>query len=161
MAQGPARLVRFATQSLAASVGWFIGFLVSFTPAQAILADPARQSAKFLSIFFSIEPRPRIATPGAFLLLVLVLGVFLAIGYALSRPDAGAPWWRRGVRFGLLAWVLMVPWFELYLPWNVLHEPMPLVLLEGLCWWITLTCSGLAISAVDAIWNRKRGKGLA
>ena len=28
----------------------------------------------------------------------------------------------------------MVPWFEFYLPWNVMREPAPLVLLEMACW---------------------------
>jgi hypothetical protein len=154
------RLLRFAGTALAAAIGWFIGFMVSFTPAQSILADPARQSAKFLAIFFSIPPAPRIASPPQFLGLVLVLGVFLALAHRLSRPDRARPWWHRGLRFGALAWLFMVPWFELYLPWNVLHEPMPLVLLEAACWWITLTCSGLAIAAADSIGNRMEDKGL-
>ena len=29
--------------SLDASIGWFVGFVASFTPAQRALADPARQ----------------------------------------------------------------------------------------------------------------------
>ena len=139
----------FLVLSLAAAIGWFVGFLLSFTPAQAILANPAHQSAKFLAIFSSIPPTPRIATPQGFALLVLVLGVVLATAYRFSRPDRTQPRWRRGVRFGALAWLLWVPWFELYLPWNVLHEPMPLVLLEALCWWVTLTCSGLAMAFAD------------
>ena len=139
----------FVVLSLAAAVGWFVGFMLSFTPAQAILANPAHQSAKFLAVFFSIPPTPRIASPQAFALLVLGLGIVLATAYRFSRPDATTPRWRRGVRFGALAWLLWVPWFELYLPWNVLHEPMPLVLLEAACWWVTLTCSGLAMAFAD------------
>ena len=146
MPEGIGRVLRFPATALAASVGWFVGFQLSFVPAQSILTDPARQSAKFLAIFFSVPPPPRIASPPEFLALVLVLGVFLALGHRLSRPDPTRPWWRRGLRFGALAWLFMVPWFELYLPWNVLHEPMPLVLLEAACWWITLTCSGLGIA---------------
>lgn len=143
------RSLRFPVLALAAAAGWFAGFLISFTPAQAVLADPARQSAKFLAVFFSIPPRPRLDTPGEFAALVLVLGAFFALGYLLLRLDPRRPAWRRGLHFGAVAWLLSIPWFELYLPWNVLHEPMELVLLEGLCWWVTLTCCGLAMAGVD------------
>ena len=121
------RALRYPVLALAASVGWFAGFLVSFTPAQAILANPARQSEKFLAVFFSIPPTPRIDRPQEFAGLILVLGAFLALG----------------------CWLLMVPWFELYLPWNVLHEPMDLVLLEAFCWWVTLSLSGLTMALAD------------
>lgn len=143
------RPVRPLLLALAAAVGWFVGFLLSFVPMQVVLADPARQSPKFLAAFTSVEPLPRISSAGGFALLVLVVGAFLAVGYVLSRPDRSRPWWRRGLRFGLLAWVVMVPWFELYLPWNVLHEPFELVLVEAVCWAITLGCSGLAIAIAD------------
>ena len=141
--------VRFPLGVLASTVGWMVGFFVSFVPAQAILTDPAHQSPKMLAAFFTLEPLPRLSSPDRMLLLVLVVSVFLVLGYRLSRPDPTRSWWRRGLRFGSLAWLLMVPWFELYLPWNVLHEPMPLVLLEAACWWITLTCSGLGIALAD------------
>jgi len=140
------RPFRFPLAVLASTVGWMIGFFLSFVPAQAVLTDPARQSPKMLAAFFTLEPLPRVSSPDKMVLLVLAVSAFLVLGYRLSRPDPSRSWWRRGLRFGALAWLLMVPWFELYLPWNVLHEPMPLVLLEAGCWWITLTCSGLAIS---------------
>ena len=143
------RALRYPVLALAASVGWFAGFLVSFTPAQAILANPARQSEKLLAVFFSIPPTPRIDRPQEFAGLILVLGAFLALGWGLLRLDRGRPAWWRGLRFGAIAWLLMVPWFELYLPWNVLHEPMDLVLLEAFCWWVTLSLSGLTMALAD------------
>lgn len=138
--------VRFPLAVLAGTVGWMLGFFVAFVPAQVLLTDPALQSAKMLAAFATIEPLPRVSSPDRMILLVAVVSLFLVLGYRLSRPDPTQSWWRRGFRFGTLSWLLMVPWFELYLPWNVLHEPMPLVLLEAGCWWITLTCSGLAIA---------------
>ena len=143
------RVFRFVALSLAASIGWFVGMSLAFGPAQTILANPSYQSAKFLSIFSTVGPPPRIDTPPEFAGLLLVLGLFIALAWRLHRPDPGTPAWRRGLRFGLLAWLIMVPWFELYLPWNALHEPMPLVLLEAACWWATLTCSALAMAFVD------------
>jgi len=32
----------------------------------------------------------------------------------------------------------MIPWFEFYLPYNVMNEPLSLVLLEGLLWLLTI-----------------------
>lgn len=65
-----------------------------------------------------------------------------------------APWWRRGLRFGLLSWILMVPWFEFYLPWNVLREPAALVALEMLCWAGVLLLVGITIAGVEAALRR-------
>jgi hypothetical protein len=154
-------MMRFPILALAAAGGWFVGFLLGFTPAQVLLADPGRQSAKFLAIFFTMPPPPRIDTGGEFAGLVLVLGCFLALGFVFLRLDPSAPAWRRGLRFGLIAWVLGIPWFELYLPWNVLHEPTELVLLEGLCWWVVLTCSGLAVAYAERLMNTMRPRTLA
>jgi hypothetical protein len=148
------RTLRPLLLSLAASVGWLVGFAISFAPAQVILADPARQSPKLLAAFFTMAPPPRIDSPGEFLVLVLILGAFLAAGYWLSRGAPDRSVWRQGVRFGALAWLVGVPWFELYLPWNVLHEPMALVLLEAICWGVTLTCCGIAMAFVDRRTNR-------
>lgn len=145
--------IRFLFAVLAGTVGWLIGFLLSFVPAQAILTNPRYQSGKMLAVFSTLEPLPRIGTPAQMLLLVAVVAVFLVLGYRLSRPDLARPWWHRGLRFGALAWLLMVPWFELYLPWNVLHEPWALVALEAACWWITLTCSGLGIAIANGSRN--------
>jgi hypothetical protein len=62
--------------------------------------------------------------------------------------------WRRGLRFGFVGWLLMAPWFEFYLPWNVLREPAPLVALELACWAAVLLGVGLAISGVEAALRR-------
>lgn len=40
----------------------------------------------------------------------------------------------------------MVPWFEFYLPWNVMHEPATLVLLEAALWLAVLLTVGLAVA---------------
>lgn len=45
----------------------------------------------------------------------------------------------------------MAPWFEFYLPWNVLREPAPLVVLELACWLGVMLLVGTAIAGVDAV----------
>ena len=48
----------------------------------------------------------------------------------------------------------MVPWFEFYLPWNVLLEPFPLVALELICWAAVLLVVALTIAGVDQLFRR-------
>jgi len=48
----------------------------------------------------------------------------------------------------------MVPWFEFYLPWNVMHEPLLPVLLEMIHWLGVLLSVGFAIAGVYE-WKQK------
>jgi hypothetical protein len=142
------RAFRILASGVAAAAAWGVGLLVVFGPAQMILADPGWQSAKFLSVFTQ-PPLPRIAERAEVLPLgLLLIGTIYACVYeSLGRRLPGS-FSRKGLAFGLIAWALMVPWFEFYLPWNVMHEPLPLVLLEALCWLLVLLGVGLAISIV-------------
>jgi hypothetical protein len=140
---------------LAGGLGWFVGILVFFLPAQPFLADPSVQSAKFLAAF-AAEPLPRSAV-APWLLPVGLLGIGTLWGWVyvwLSRAWGGA-WWQRGLRFGVVAWVLMVPWFEFYLPWNVLREPASLVALELASWAGVILTVGLTISGAEALLSRR------
>ncbi|HZM16658.1 MAG TPA: hypothetical protein VFE28_11705 [Candidatus Krumholzibacteria bacterium] len=142
--------VRGLIAGLAGGVAWLGGTFLFFAPAQAILGDPARQSAKLLAAFAD-EPGPR-ATQAPWLLAVGLLSVGVLWGWVyawLSGPWSGS-WWKRGLRFGVVGWVLMVPWFEFYLPWNVLWEPAALVALEFVCWALVLLVVGLVIAGVEA-----------
>lgn len=136
-------------------LAWLVGILVIFGPAQAILADPGLQSAKFLRAFTS-DPAPLISSrPWVLPLGLMGIGVLWGWVYVwLSAPWSG-PWWRQGLRFGGVAWVMMVPWFEFYLPWNVLREPAPLVMLEMVCWAGVLMGVGLTMAGVDAALRRR------
>lgn len=143
------KLVRILAAGLAGGLAWFIGLTVFFGPAQAILSDPTLQSAKFLSVFTEIEPLPRVVTQPSLLFVGLaVIGVIHAAVFAALRNGLPGRGWRKGASFGLAAWALMVPWFEFYLPWNVMHEPLALVLLEAVLWAAVLQLVGLAIAVV-------------
>jgi hypothetical protein len=140
--------MRVIVAGIAAAAAWWAGIVVVFGPAQAVLADPQRQSAKFLAAFAE-PPLPRMAdSPWALPLGLLVIGLIHALAYRWLGSRLSGPAWRRGLAFGLLAWALMVPWFEFYLPWNVMREPWPLVLLETLCWMIVLLFVGVVIAVV-------------
>ena len=138
----------------AGGLAWFLGIMVVFGPAQAILADPNRQSAKFLAVFTS-EPLPRMSeAPWLVPAGLLIIGMLWGLMYAWLGREWRLSWWHRGVRFGVLGWVLMVPWFEFYLPFNVLREPAPLVIVEMICWLIVLVAVGMTIAGVESLLRR-------
>jgi hypothetical protein len=143
------RAARIVASGPAAAAVWWLGLLVVFGPAQKILSDPARQSAKFLAAFTE-APAPRmVEQPAAMVAGLLVIAFIHAGVYAGIGPRLPGGAVRRGSAFGLAAWALMVPWFEFYLPWNVMLEPLPLVLLEAVCWLVVLQGVGLALALVQ------------
>jgi hypothetical protein len=138
--------LRIFRAGVAGAVAWWLGLMVIFGAAQSVLAHPALQSAK-LNAVYSMPPAPRIAVVE----WVLPLGIFFvalvhSVVFAYIRPALPTNLIRRGLAFGAVSWALMVPWFEFYLPWNLLLEPTALVLLEMACWAGILTMVGLAIS---------------
>jgi hypothetical protein len=151
-------VLRTALAGLAAALAWLLGIQIVFGPAQALLADPSRQSAKFLAAF-SEEPLPRMAEmPWALPAGILVIGMIFAAVYSWLEPKLGGPTWRKGIAFGIAAWALMVPWFEFYLPWNVLREPFALVLVECACWLLVLILVGLAAALAYAAASRRHAR---
>lgn len=142
--------VRWAlVAGLAGGTAWFVSMMLLFGPAQAILSNPEFQSAKFLYIAGQLEPLPRIAeAPWLLPLGLLLIGMIYGIVYRFVRPALTGSWWEKGIKFGLVAWVLMVPWFEFYLPWNMMHEPALLVLLEMVLWMGVLAAASLAMAGV-------------
>jgi hypothetical protein len=136
---------------LAGAVGgiaWLAALALVFTPAQRILADPARQSAKFIAAF-ATEPLPRMAAAPWIMPIALVL---IGLGFGLAYHWIGPAWsgstWSRGRRFGLVAWLIAIPWFEFYLPFNVMREPFALVAVELVCWFIVFQVVGAVIALV-------------
>ena len=120
---------------------WYLCFMTFFifSQAQQILSDPEHQSSKFLKVLTELEPLPRIFEnpwilyTGIYLISTLAIIVFIFLNEKLSGG-----WLKKGITFGLINWVLMIPWFEFYLPYNVMHEPFILVLLECVLWLGTL-----------------------
>ncbi|HMG14999.1 MAG TPA: hypothetical protein VK590_06110 [Saprospiraceae bacterium] len=117
---------------------WYGSFYIFFilSNAQGVLANPAYQSSKFLKVFMDYEPLPRMLKDsyliykGFYLIGTLSLIVFL---YLNNRINTN--WIKKAFSFSLIQWALMIPWFEFYLPYNVMHEPFNLVLLEAGLWY--------------------------
>lgn len=146
--------LRICLCGIAAAVAWWAGLLLVFGQAQSILADPERQSAKFLAAFTQ-PPLPRMAEgPQVLAAGLLIVGLIHACVYAWLHSRLPGKVVRRGSAFGVIAWALMVPWFEFYLPWNVMREPLGLVMLEALCWLVVLQIVGLAIASTHGVLGR-------
>jgi hypothetical protein len=144
------RIVRLLVAGVAGGLAWQAGMMIIFGLAQSTLADPKWQSAKFNAVFQTIEPLPR--TVGQPLLLIgglIGISILYATVHDTIRVALSGSIWFRSTKFGLILWAVMVPWFEFYLPWNVMHEPPMLVLLECLCWFVVLQLVALAIVATD------------
>jgi hypothetical protein len=141
-------LLRAVAAGFAGGLAWIVALTLFFGPAQAILANPNYQSQKFLSVVAQLEPLPRAAeAPWILPAGLLVMGVLYGVVYHfVRRAFPRKPWWKKGLQFGLITWVVMVPWFEFYLPWNVMHEPAVLVILEMALWLAVLLTVGIAIA---------------
>jgi hypothetical protein len=150
-------VLRAIVAGLAGGLAWLVSIMLFFGPAQAILANPEYQSEKFLTVMGQLEPLPYSVEIWWVLPLgLLAIGAMYGVVYHfIRRAFSDKPWWKKGLQFGLVAWALMVPWFEFYLPWNVMHEPALLVALEVVLWLAVLLVVGLTIAG---IYERRAGE---
>jgi hypothetical protein len=144
---------------LAGGLAWFVGMMVFFGPAQSILTSPTLQSGKFNAVFQTLEPLPR-TTSQPLILIVGLCGIsfIYAAVHACLKPALDGHLLGRSTKFGLILWAIMVPWFEFYLPWNVMHEPALLVALECVCWFGVMQLVALAIVATDTLLHPARNQ---
>jgi hypothetical protein len=144
---------------IAGGLAWWLGMVLIFGSVQFILADPSLQSAKFDAVFQSFAPLPRSTTaPWIMPLGLLFFGFVDACVYAIIRSALGGTVLKRGAGFGLILWLIMAPWFEFYLPWNVMWEPAKLVALELLCWLGVMQMVGQTIAQVqERLLIRRKG----
>ncbi|GAA3767439.1 hypothetical protein [Salinactinospora qingdaonensis] len=101
--------------------------------------------APALTPFGAVEPGPRV------LVVMAGLTVWLAIitaAFELVRGALPAGLWRRGLAVGAAAWGITYVFFETWVPYNVLHEPLPLVGLELALEAVGMLAVGLVLSAV-------------
>jgi hypothetical protein len=143
-------IIRALFAGFAGGIAWLVATMLFFGPAQIILANPDYQSPKFLYVVGQLEPLPYAAEawwiiPAGLIIIGMLYGV---VYHFVRRAFPGISWWKKGIRFGLVAWALMVPWFEFYLPWNVMHEPVMLVALEMVLWLAVLVIVGIVIAGI-------------
>lgn len=118
-----------------------------FSGAQNYLGNPDFQSEKFIQVFAVLEPLPRMTQNPWFIWVgMLIVGLFPAGVFLYLNGLLQGNWWQKGLKYGVIHWAMITPWFEFYLPYNTMHEPLPLVLLECLLWFFVAICLGLFIS---------------
>jgi hypothetical protein len=118
-----------------------------YSGAQNILANPDKQSSKFLKVFTEYQPLPMMATnPSIVWKGLLLVGFLTALAFSILNPYLKGNWLKRGMVFGFIHWLVMTPWFEFYLPYNVMHEPLSLVLFEAALWLCLTLTLGLFMS---------------
>lgn len=150
------KLIRGIVSGVIGGVSWFLGMLLFFRPAQSILGDPELQSEKFLFVVREMEPLTRsIGNTQTLITGLLLIGVVYGITFSFLRCSFKGSSILKGIKFGAVGWALMVPWFEFYLPWNVMHEPLSLVLLEAFLWFLVLQLVGITISITQSILLRE------
>lgn len=143
-------LLRITISGILGGIAWLLGMIIFFGPAQKILGDPQFQSAKFKTVMEQIEPLPRMK--GNLWIIVvglIIIGIIYSVVFSFVGPKLSGTNFKKGIQFGLISWALMVPWFEFYLPWNVMHEPFLLVLLEVFCWFLVMLLVGITLSLVN------------
>ncbi|MEM7485531.1 MAG: hypothetical protein AAF348_10010 [Bacteroidota bacterium] len=152
------RLLQIFTSGVMGGIAWIVGMIVFFGPAQSILANPKLQSAKFIAVMEHIEPLPRMRG-NIWIIIVglLSIGLIYSLVFSFVGQKLSGNSFQKGMKFGLISWGLMVPWFEFYLPWNVMHEPTLLVFLEAFCWVLVLMLVGISIALTSDVFNSRFG----
>lgn len=128
---------------------WYAAMQCCFvwSGAQSILANPQHQSSKFIKVFTEYQPLPRMATDKSVLWIgFMVIGFIVASAFLLLNDKLPGGWLKRGLIFGVVHCMLMTPWFEFYLPYNVMNEPLLLVLFETTLWLCVTSVVGLFLS---------------
>jgi len=140
--------------ALAGAIAFVLANIVSnilfFQLGRDLLFDPQHQSAKVIAVLFEMEPLPLMFTNGL-LYMAMAAGIGAVHGLVFAwiepvLPRDGAV--RRGIAFAVILWALMALYFEFHTPFNMLGEPVPLVLLELFFWVIVLLVHGIVLSLI-------------
>lgn len=122
--------------------------------SELLFSEEAGQSDKVLSVWLEQEPLPAVTPLWADLdeidgrgfavqAMLLLWASALVIVYALGWRDGPGRPIRRGLTFGVAMWAVLFLFYEAFIPFNLLGEPFPLVLVE-----LALTLIAMAITGV-------------
>jgi hypothetical protein len=110
-------------------------YVVADVVLSGILSDPAVQSPKVIAVLETLEPRPVMRTAPY---IIFAGWTGFLIGWAFLFKHLSVLWPRsyrtRLWRLALLIWFFSLFFFEFMGPYNLLAEPLPLVVLELLFW---------------------------
>jgi hypothetical protein len=132
---------------LLAGMALLAGLFLFFGPAQQFLADPELQSPKLMKVFLEIPPAPRISfSPSPAWLGFWLIGLGHAFVFYLVQPRFGRSILRQTICFAAVTWLTMVTWFEFWILWNMMHEPVTLLALELTLWIFVMLLEALALA---------------
>ena len=140
-----------------AILGGILGGLVSgmiasvlfFNILDGIIYNPAYQSPKLLMVWQELEPLPLITTnPVLFLVGLLPIAAIHGLVFAYILPSLPSSIYKRGFAYGVLLWLLVSFFFEYFTPFNLLGEPIWLVSVELMAWFVVTQLEGLIISTI-------------
>lgn len=113
-----------------------------------LLASPI-QSRKLIAVWTQLPPLPKIVVNPAPMMLGLVLfGLAHAAIYdwlARHWPDGVSP---RALRFAALNFVMAYLFWEFFTPFNLFGEPLALVFVELLFWFVVAAAEAYVIAAI-------------
>jgi hypothetical protein len=114
-----------------------------------ILLDPARQSPKLITVWTRLEPLPLVvANPPPIIIGLFLFGLAHAFLYRWLSPHWPSGVLPRGLRLGLLLFILSYLFWEFFTPFNQFGEPLPLIALE-ICFWACIALAeGLTLAMV-------------
>lgn len=144
-------LFKVVRGGIAGAVAFVVANIVSnllfFRLGKPVLFNPDVQGEKVMAVLFEMEPLPLMFTNGPlYMAIAAVIGIAHGLVFAYIEPILPTGTVKRGAAFAAILWVLMALYFEFHTPFNMFHEPVPLVLLELLFWVIVLLVEGLLIS---------------
>jgi len=125
--------------------------------SELLFSEEAGQSEKVLSVWLEQDPLPAV-TPfwgdlGEIdgrgmavqaMLLVWALGVVLVYASGWANKPRGILW--RGLTFGVAVWAVLFLFYEAFIPFNLLGEPFPLVLVELALTLVAMLITGVVIA---------------
>lgn len=123
-----------------------LGFGVN---ADGILLNPSLQSAKVISVWTKIDPKPLVvASPAPIVIGLMLFGIGHAFIYGWLSPNWPKGIIPRALRMGVLVFFLSFLFWEFFTPFNMFGEPGPLLGLELIFWAIIAFAGAFAIAAV-------------
>jgi len=116
---------------------------------RGILLDPDVQSRKLIAVWTEIEPLPLVVNhPAPIIAGVVLFGIIHAFVYRRISPAWPEGIIGRGVRMGMLIFVLVFCFWEFFTPFNQFGEPLPLIGLELLFWATIALADGFVIAFI-------------
>ncbi len=114
---------------------------------RGVLLNPSLQSEKLIAVWTRIVPLPVIVTHPFQMALVLTgLAIVHTFVYRWLAPAWPRGIFGRGGRMALLLFVLGFLFFEIFTPFNLFREPLPLVMLELAFWAIVAIAESFTIA---------------